>query len=159
MPSDRLQTLPGFGQVKVRRIKDAFEKPFRNNATSTLPSTLLASQSKRSNDNDNEDSMAPNRDQAKAREVDETLPLETSSRSRPPRSPSPVWDIELDLNGSPENGPPPTSETPGKSPSADNPGLRKGRSPSPMWDIELDLTGSDDDAGTVKEGFGKAALL
>ncbi|KIM56296.1 hypothetical protein SCLCIDRAFT_1220457 [Scleroderma citrinum Foug A] len=31
--SDRLQNLPGFGQVKVKRIKEAFEKPFRNSVT------------------------------------------------------------------------------------------------------------------------------
>jgi len=33
--TERLQTLPGFGQVKVKRVKDAFEKPFRNHATSS----------------------------------------------------------------------------------------------------------------------------
>ena len=31
---EQLRRLPGFGQVKVRRIVDAFEKPFRNKATS-----------------------------------------------------------------------------------------------------------------------------
>lgn len=34
--SDQLQTLPGFGQIKVKKIKDAFDKPFRNNATSSV---------------------------------------------------------------------------------------------------------------------------
>jgi len=34
-PSERLQMLPGFGQVKVKRMKDAFEKPFRNNTTNS----------------------------------------------------------------------------------------------------------------------------
>jgi len=39
--TERLQTLPGFGQVKVKRVKDAFEKPFRHNATShALDSTF-----------------------------------------------------------------------------------------------------------------------
>ncbi|KDQ57530.1 hypothetical protein JAAARDRAFT_113032, partial [Jaapia argillacea MUCL 33604] len=31
--TESLQNLPGFGQVKVKRMKDAFEKPFRNNST------------------------------------------------------------------------------------------------------------------------------
>ncbi|KAF9033276.1 DNA repair protein rad10 [Hymenopellis radicata] len=34
--STRLQNLPGFGQVKVKNIRNAFEKPFRNNATNSL---------------------------------------------------------------------------------------------------------------------------
>ncbi|KAL4065681.1 restriction endonuclease type II-like protein [Scleroderma yunnanense] len=43
--SDRLQNLPGFGQVKVKRVKEAFEKPFRNavtNATFSLGSQVTA---------------------------------------------------------------------------------------------------------------------
>ncbi|KAI5117222.1 hypothetical protein M0805_008692 [Coniferiporia weirii] len=36
---EQLRSLPGFGQVKVRRLVDAFDKPFRNKATSALPST------------------------------------------------------------------------------------------------------------------------
>lgn len=71
-----------------------------------------------------------------------------ASRSRPPRSPSPVWDIELDLNdpASPSNGPPPPPP-PGP--------------PSPKWDIELDLNGSEEEDGQGHEhgGFGKAGLL
>ncbi|EDQ99498.1 uncharacterized protein LACBIDRAFT_147485, partial [Laccaria bicolor S238N-H82] len=31
--SDQLQNLPGFGQVKVKNVKNVFDKPFRNNAT------------------------------------------------------------------------------------------------------------------------------
>lgn len=53
---DQLSNLPGFGQVKVKNIKNAFEKPFRNHATNTLEPSY-----------------------------------------KPPREPSPVWDIELDL--------------------------------------------------------------
>ncbi|KAF9475779.1 DNA repair protein rad10 [Pholiota conissans] len=37
--SDQLQNLPGFGQVKVKNIKNAFEKPFRNQGTSYLSLT------------------------------------------------------------------------------------------------------------------------
>ncbi|KAH8116642.1 restriction endonuclease type II-like protein, partial [Phellopilus nigrolimitatus] len=35
---EQLRSLPGFGQVKVRRVVDAFDKPFRNKATSALSS-------------------------------------------------------------------------------------------------------------------------
>ncbi|KAK7057111.1 DNA excision repair protein ERCC-1 [Favolaschia claudopus] len=97
--SDQLQNLPGFGQVKVKNIKNAFEKPIRNNATNTLD--MLMSQAK---------------DKGKAREQSVTQP------ARPPSPPwddierdstpapqstavtmdagrySPPWDIELDLN-------------------------------------------------------------
>ncbi|TFK75381.1 DNA repair protein rad10 [Pluteus cervinus] len=33
---DQLQNLPGFGQIKVKNMKTAFEKPFRNQATASL---------------------------------------------------------------------------------------------------------------------------
>src|SRR5262245_37341793 len=93
--SDQLQKLPGFGQVKVRRIKDAFEKPFRSNATSSV--TFTASQQ-----------LAPAsslRTPAPADRPTMKEKEETRKRLNPPRrSPSPIWDIELDLNDSP---PPP----------------------------------------------------
>ncbi|KAF8973203.1 restriction endonuclease type II-like protein [Flammula alnicola] len=78
---DQLQNLPGFGQVKVKNIKNAFDKPFRNQGTSSL--SLLASQAKKT-------SKAP-----------------SSTASNVPRELSPVWDIELDSVGSPieEGGP------------------------------------------------------
>ncbi|KAF8897046.1 restriction endonuclease type II-like protein, partial [Gymnopilus junonius] len=66
---DQLQNLPGFGQVKVKNIKNAFEKPFRNQATSSL--SLMASQS---------------RSQAEAR----------VQCPQPPRESSPIWGIELE---------------------------------------------------------------
>ncbi|KAJ7446147.1 restriction endonuclease type II-like protein [Mycena galericulata] len=90
--SDQLQNLPGFGQVKVRNIKNAFEKPIRNNATTTLD--MLASQAK-----------------GKGKE------REQPSQSRPPREPSPPWDIERNLSPTSQEGPP----------------------RSPAWDIALDL--------------------
>lgn len=46
-PSDRLQHLPGFGQVKVKRLKEAFEKPFRNSVTSATFSLGVVSTSTR----------------------------------------------------------------------------------------------------------------
>ncbi|KAJ7346715.1 restriction endonuclease type II-like protein [Mycena albidolilacea] len=89
--SDQLQNLPGFGQVKVRNIKNAFEKPIRNNATTTLD--MLTSQAK---------------GKGKARE--EEPPVASSSWDierdlTPPAQSvvadarySPPWDIQLDLN-------------------------------------------------------------
>ncbi|KAG9316539.1 restriction endonuclease type II-like protein [Chiua virens] len=83
--SERLQTLPGFGQVKVKRIKDAFEKPFRNQSTSAAfslgsqPPPALASAG----------SAVPPIDKGEEKEA----PLAPISE----REPSPVWDIELDL--------------------------------------------------------------
>ncbi|KAF7361819.1 DNA excision repair protein ERCC-1 [Mycena venus] len=101
--SDQLQNLPGFGQVKVRNIKNAFEKPIRNNATNTLD--MLASQAK-------------DKGKGKAKEVEEDPPA--ASSSRPPRPPSPIWDLERDLTPPVENAPADTRY-------------------SPPWDIELDL--------------------
>ena len=37
---DQLQNLPGFGQVKVKNIKNAFEKPFHNQATTSIAVSL-----------------------------------------------------------------------------------------------------------------------
>ncbi|KAJ7647244.1 restriction endonuclease type II-like protein [Roridomyces roridus] len=80
--TDQLQNLPGFGQVKVKNMKHAFEKPIRHNATNTLD--MYTSQSK-----------------GKQRE---------QQPAAPPREPSPIWDIERDMNLPPD-----------------------------AWDIELDL--------------------
>ncbi|PPQ65682.1 hypothetical protein CVT26_000314 [Gymnopilus dilepis] len=71
---DQLQNLPGFGQVKVKNLKNAFEKPFRNQETSSL--SLMASQSR----------------------IHVQGSSSSTSRSRgrpqPAREPSPDWDIE-----------------------------------------------------------------
>ncbi|KAH9485442.1 DNA excision repair protein ERCC-1 [Psilocybe cubensis] len=76
--SGQLHNLPGFGQVKVKNIKNAFEKPFRNQATGSLIS--LSSQ---------------------AGPQSHTGSGMNGSQAR--REGSPVWDIELDLdNGSDE---------------------------------------------------------
>ncbi|KAJ7901925.1 restriction endonuclease type II-like protein [Mycena olivaceomarginata] len=89
--SDQLQNLPGFGQVKVRNIKNAFEKPIRNNATTTLD--MLTSQAK---------------GKGKAREEEPPAaspPWDIERDQTPPAQSvvadarySPPWDIELDLN-------------------------------------------------------------
>ena len=33
VPTERLEKLPGFGQVKVKRVRDAFDKPFKGAGT------------------------------------------------------------------------------------------------------------------------------
>ncbi|KIM40066.1 hypothetical protein M413DRAFT_73556 [Hebeloma cylindrosporum] len=74
--TDQLQNLPGFGHIKVKNIKNAFDKPFRNHATSLL--SLSQSQGTAS-----KNLPPPN--------------LPPSAPMRPLRMElSPVWDIELD---------------------------------------------------------------
>ncbi|KII92270.1 hypothetical protein PLICRDRAFT_37060 [Plicaturopsis crispa FD-325 SS-3] len=149
-PADTLSALPGFGQVKVRRIKDAFERPFRNGATSAVPS--LPSQSQHSAEESGietaETSKAGPRARAlqalkskgKGKEKENSGAASTSSR--PARSPSPVWDIELDLNESddPADGPPPESTAP-----VGGTARPSKRPASPVWDIELDLNSDEDE--------------
>ncbi|GBE80982.1 Mating-type switching protein [Sparassis crispa] len=89
--SEQLQNLPGFGQVKAKRVKDAFEKPFRNSAMTTLPSQFQ--QYSRAGGLDES-----NPQQSTTRGSASQSELSTSTRK--PREPSPVWDIELDLNDS-----------------------------------------------------------
>ncbi|TBU23582.1 restriction endonuclease type II-like protein [Dichomitus squalens] len=154
--SEQLQNLPGFGQVKAKRIQDAFNKPFRNNCTSALPvSTQLQVRASQQASTSSE-GQAHNTDKGKGRAI-EPEPIDgtdfVSGRRaptppRPPpapraRSPSPTWDMELDLNDSPEptpeSGPPP---------------MRK-RPPSPVWDLELDLNSSDLEDGDIGREDGR----
>ncbi|CCM03593.1 uncharacterized protein FIBRA_05730 [Fibroporia radiculosa] len=138
--SDQLQKMPGFGQVKARRIVDAFEKPFRNSATSTLSSQRQA---------------GANSDKGKGKQqqpdVTSTEPAVVVSRRA--RDPSPLWDIGLDLNdhSSPDVEAGPAIEHHNALQSLLSPGSRK-RPPSPVWDIELDLNESDQEseAGLVR---------
>jgi len=77
--SDKMQLLPGLGRVKVRRIKDAFEKPFYPRPVGTDkrgPSMEVQSLNK----------------QPQAAHTPQIQPKS--------REPSPIWDIELDLNPS-----------------------------------------------------------
>lgn len=159
-PSDRLQTLPGFGPVKVRRIKDAFDKPFRNRATSAVFS--VGSQVPRGAG----DEVVATSNGEKVLEVAEpasssktilnSVPASSgvkgkgTGKGKEPAqlSQSPVWDIELDLNS-----PAPTASSRPPPP----------REPSPVWDIELDLNDDSDDLYAdvdprlaAKKGFGQA---
>ncbi|KAG5353786.1 DNA excision repair protein ERCC-1 [Termitomyces sp. J132] len=98
---DQLRNLPGFGQVKVRNIKNAFDKPLRNNATRTVLDPLQKVV----------DGSEPTADPLKPPDsMAATSTISTRGKekeTRPPREPSPVWDIELDGSPSAENGPPP----------------------------------------------------
>ncbi|KAF7315588.1 DNA excision repair protein ERCC-1 [Mycena indigotica] len=77
--SDQLQDMPGFGQVKVRNIKNAFEKPLRNHATTTLD-------------------MMSQKGKGKQRESSPVWDIENDGVEGQTRPESPPWDIELDLN-------------------------------------------------------------
>lgn len=142
----------------MKKIKDAFEKPFRNNATSSLPSTFIPST--RSTFEASSSDVSIRIDQFKSREKGKEQANDSSGpRSRPSRNPSPIWDLELDLddemNNSSESGPPPKNKSNT---------TRHSPPDSPAWDLELDLNPSDDGYATHanKEGnveFGSAALL
>jgi DNA excision repair protein ERCC-1 len=97
----QLQNLPGFGHVKVKRTKEAFENPFRNHATTSIVS---------SNQTQSRGPAQAHNRSGRRSTPDLTGPKTTVGRldkiqagpSRPPnrlpREPSPVWDIELDLD-------------------------------------------------------------
>ncbi|KAG5648503.1 hypothetical protein DXG03_003114 [Asterophora parasitica] len=108
--SEQLRNLPGFGQVKVKNVKNTFEKPVRNSATRTLPVAVSASQSQAQSaasptEAPTKSPVPPVVKRASDKGQDKEIP---PSSTRPPREPSPVWDIELDLNSDEdETGPPP----------------------------------------------------
>jgi len=89
--AEQLQNLPGFGQVKVKNIKNAFDKPFRNNATSSL--AFLASQPPPSTSVDMGLAVSPT-----AQEINQSHMHAQEKETIPSRAESPEWDIELDLN-------------------------------------------------------------
>ncbi|KAI0342096.1 DNA repair protein rad10 [Trametopsis cervina] len=135
--TEQLLKLPGFGQVKVRRLKDAFDKPFRNTATSVI---LPHSQRPSQLDEQPLGNLSPagankgkDKERAPATSSDTTV---TSTSAQRIREPSPVWDIELDLNDSP-------TPDPGTAPLTPLPQPSRKRLQSPVWDIELDLNDSD----------------
>lgn len=81
---EQLRNLPGFGQVKVKNIENAFNKPFRNDAMTKL--TQLRSEQSQPQE-------PPRGTDSAARQASPS-----TSSQQPPREPSPTWDIELDLN-------------------------------------------------------------
>jgi len=111
-----MQLLPGLGRIKVRRIKDAFEKPFYPHAIGKDTSETMPSVGVHSGINQPKEAARTDIAQPKSRE------------------PSPVWDIELDLNPSDID-----AEEPQDRPQE--------RERSPVWDIELDLNPSEISSG------------
>lgn len=147
--TEQLQNLPGFGQVKAKRVVDAFEKPFRHNVTGSTQPLRQAQLSQ---------PIYSDKGKGRARETEPQASTGPTNAVQRPRAPSPVWDIELDLNDSPS--PSPTPETgPARErshPPPEHPAVtaapsveasRRKRPPSPVWDIELDLNESDLEEG------------
>ncbi|KAF9268921.1 DNA repair protein rad10 [Marasmius fiardii PR-910] len=120
--TEQLSNLPGFGQVKVKNIKNAFEKPFRNQATNTL-APILVSQVR---DKPVESSSS---DKGKEKEVF-------------PRQQSPAWDMESQEAPDKRKGKEKEITAQPDSPPWDiefqEPGYDRGRAPSEPWDIELE---------------------
>lgn len=130
--TEQLQNLPGFGQVKAKRV------PLRQ---AQLSQPIYSDKGK-----------------GRARETEPQASTGPTNAVQRPRAPSPVWDMELDLNDSPS--PSPTPETgPARErshPPPEHPAVtaapsveasRRKRPPSPVWDIELDLNESDLEEG------------
>ncbi|KAF5369311.1 hypothetical protein D9758_002814 [Tetrapyrgos nigripes] len=102
---EQLGNLPGFGQVKVKNIKNAFEKPFRNQVTNTLASRSTSQPSKDGQEKDDGKKQAAGREPSPVWdiEIEDTEPLPStdgqkkdsgSGQSGGIREPSPIWDIE-----------------------------------------------------------------
>lgn len=143
-------------------MKDAFEKPFRNKATSALSATSLQSRQAESDiiSQEEEELLLQELERQEAAEASRRRPVHNfgSAADMPPppvperprvREPSPAWDIERDVNDdvdSPLLLDPRLSKKKPKSgfgeedlaqPAGERPGPE--RPPSPVWDIELDL--------------------
>ncbi|KAJ2931458.1 hypothetical protein H1R20_g5631, partial [Candolleomyces eurysporus] len=141
--SDQLQNLPGFGQVKVKNLRNAFDKPFRNNATTTL---LSASQIQSSQAAASTSTAQPSAPTAGGRlnsnEDDEAEAVAGPSkpRPRPPREPSPDWDIELGFEplDNDDIDIPPRPPSP-RRPLPTDPERERSLAAQPEFDIDLDL--------------------
>ncbi|VDB94879.1 unnamed protein product [Peniophora sp. CBMAI 1063] len=151
--ADDLAQLPGFGPKKVARMKDAFDRPFRNAGTSTL----AQSQSQIQEDEDAMDAANSNVEASRG-----TIQAPAGQRPlpdirMPPPPPPPTRkdkgkaratsaDFDADELSSPS--PPPTltgvvprpKRTQPASSSTGQKTRPQAREESPPWDIELDLT-------------------
>ncbi|TFK25667.1 DNA repair protein rad10 [Coprinopsis marcescibilis] len=113
--TDQLQNLPGFGRVKVKNVKTAFDKPFKGKPQSTLavvsssqlPSFPQTSTSSASATSKGASMAKQSRAQPSTTATSSSSALNpnegastltTQASGRRPRSPSPDWDIELDLD-------------------------------------------------------------
>jgi DNA excision repair protein ERCC-1 len=126
--SDKMQLLPGLGRVKVRRIKDAFERQFYPRSVTTE----VADKASGTSDH----------------------PQATRENSR--RDPSPVWDMELDLTPFDiQSANDPNEEARISIRSQKSTIKLPTREPTPIWDIELDLNKSDDESVSESDGPAK----
>ncbi|KAJ2918065.1 hypothetical protein MD484_g2412, partial [Candolleomyces efflorescens] len=139
--SDQLQNLPGFGQVKVKNLKNAFDKPFRNNATTTLlsASQIQPSQAAVSTSSTAQASADSNKNNNHDENV-EAVAGPSKPRQRPPREPSPDWDLELGLDplDVDDIDIPPRPPSPHR-PLPTDPERERSLAAQPEFDIDLDL--------------------
>jgi len=135
--SDKMQLLPGLGRVKVRRIKDAFEKPFYPHVATSITSEETTERRPHFQGLRGGSPILDAHDPEKVVE----------------RHISPVWDIEMDLN--PSDGVDTPEETDkNHEVTKPRPVDKSAREPSPIWDIELDLNPSDEEVDTPEETDG-----
>ncbi|KAI0067429.1 DNA repair protein rad10 [Artomyces pyxidatus] len=141
--TDQLSQLPGFGPKKVARMKDAFDRPFRNATTSALDFHVTSSRGTRTpppltaettpsasiGKGKVKEGEASGQESSNLR-LSGTSQAATVSTARPA---SPVWDIELDLNSPSPDASEQSTEIEAAA------ALKRGRDSSPAWDIELDL--------------------
>ncbi|KAG8863500.1 ssDNA endonuclease and repair protein rad10 [Tulasnella sp. 330] len=92
---DELNLCPGFGKVKARRVKEAFDKPFYPGRKAD---TIVAGNS-RSKGKGNEPTQ---NDQFMSELALSNTGHDVDTAENAARQFSPDWDIDLDLNGSDE---------------------------------------------------------
>lgn len=96
--TEQIVKCPGLGETKARRIKDAFEKPFRlRPAQSHDEMDKSGNQPQQSNIQRPFEVPAPLNPRKRIQESPDEDPP-PSKQARPLRTPSPAWSIELDLN-------------------------------------------------------------
>lgn len=116
---EELQLCPGFGKVKARRVKDAFERPFFPGRNATLDAVGKGKGKEKAQDVDNEMS----------KQMDVQGVSNQSEETGEPRQYSPDWNIDLDLNPSDDEEEP--LQPPAESPSPQPPSSKK-RRPNPF---------------------------
>lgn len=133
---DELNLCPGFGKVKARRVKDAFDKPFYpGRKAGTAPTGSTQSKGKKKAPEQQDQIMS---ESAPSNTVDDLDSAEKAALDELAREYSPDWDIDLDLNGSDQEEP---GEAAGRdqsqSPSPLPPSTKK-KKPNPFASSEWD---------------------
>ncbi|KAG8979816.1 ssDNA endonuclease and repair protein rad10, partial [Tulasnella sp. 427] len=138
---EQLQQCPGFGKVKARRVKDAFEKPFfpgrKANALGGPTQSNRKGKEKAPGQGDGFSTATLERPDADDVDMEVPVPddaLPSDKRTSPQPRYSPDWDIDLDLNPSDkESTTDPLDRDPSESP---QPPQTKKRRPNPMEDMD-----------------------